>query len=153
MLGMSANRGKRISEAEFRRMWDDLTLSERQIGVMLGITQTSVSSRAMTRGFPPRPARGGRPVCDPDALRRLWLAHVPIPDIAAALGCNEKTVRNTRKRLGLPERGPGQWARAVALDDYRALQLRIAMAASARETQAAMWDSEMVDGDRRRRAA
>lgn len=151
---MAAKRGKRISEAEFRRLWDDLSITVAEIGERLGIGQTAVSSRARTRKLPPRPARNGTaPVCDPDVLTRLWLADVPILEIAAALGCDEKTVRNTRRRLGLSERGPGKRKTAVSLADFRALQLRIAMAASARETQAAMWDSEMVDGDPRRRAA
>ena len=140
--------GKRVSEAEFRRMWEDLSMSVAEIGERLGICQTAVSSRAATRGLPARPKRGGKPVLDPDALRRLWLARVGISDIAEALGCDAKTVRNTRKRLGLPARNPGRWKETVALDDYRADQLRRAMAASAREEQAALVLSEMVDGRR-----
>ena len=141
--------GKRISEAEFRRMWADLSLSVTQIGERLGIGQTAVSSRAATRGLPARPKRGGRKVLDPEALSRLWLARVGISDIAAALGCDPKTVRNTRKRLGLPARNPGRWKETVSLDDYRAEQLRRAMERSAREERAALRNAEMIDRNRR----
>lgn len=144
---MASKSGKRISDAEFRRLWADLSITVAEIGERLGIGQTAVSSRARTRKLPPRPARNGvTPVCNPAVLTRLWLADVPILEIAGALGCDEKTVRNTRRRLGLPERGPGKRKTAVSLSDYRALQLRNALAARAREEQAALRNAEMVDG-------
>lgn len=146
--GKPRNTGKRISEAEFRRLWSDLTITVAEIGERLGICQTAVSSRAKTRGFPARPAGTSKPVCDPKALTRLWNDGVSISGIAKALGCHEKTVRNTRKRLGLPQRGAGRWKSTVSLDDYHAMQLRAAMAASARETEAAIDLCEMRDGRR-----
>lgn len=142
---MARNTGKTISEAEFRRLWDDPSITVAQIGERLGIRQTAVSSRAKTRNFPPRPARGTKPICDVAQLTRMWLAGVAIPGIAEALGCNEKTVRNTRVRLGLPERSPGRWKASIGLADFRAVQLRDALAARAREEQAAMINAEMVD--------
>lgn len=140
------NRGRKVSEAEFRRLWGDLSLSEAQIGQMLGISQTAVSSRAMTRGLPRRPASGGAIVITDNTLfRRLLLAGLRYADIAERMGCNEKTVRNHRKRLGLPGRGEGKRA-TMTLADFDALQLRNALAARAREEQAALRNAEMVDG-------
>ncbi len=145
--------GKLVSEAGFRRMWFDSSLTLAEIGRELGIKQQAVSMRAATRGLPRRPARGAKPACDPELLAKLWLAHVAIDEISASLGCDPKTVRNTRKRLGLPERGPGRRARMITMADYRAGQLRTALAQSAREEQAALRNAEMVDGDPRRWAA
>ena len=75
-------------------------------------------------------------------------------DIAAALGCNRKTVHNYCVRLNLTRRGSGHRPKAT-IADFCAVQLRDAMAASARETDAALRLSDMVDyhmGNKRRAA-
>lgn len=50
-----SNRGKAISEAEFRRMWQDASLSITDIGRHLGIGCNAVRSRAAVRGLGERP--------------------------------------------------------------------------------------------------
>jgi hypothetical protein len=145
---MSGNRGKCISEAEFRRLWSDLTITVAEIGERLGIGQQAVTYRAQTRRLPSRPKRGSKLACDDGMFRRLYAAGIPHNEIAQFFGCDLKTVLNTRKRLGLQQRPHGKRC-TVRMDDL----LRQVLQASARETQAAMWDSEMVDGDKRRRAA
>lgn len=148
MQGQPRNTGKRISEAEFRRMWEDLSISATEIGRRLGITQQAVTHRAQKRGLPRRPKRGGKPACDPRDVQRMYLAGVRLQDIAEALSCDRKTVSNYVTRLGLTKRGGGRHNVALSLDDFRALQLRDRMAETARREQAALCLAEMVDGRR-----
>lgn len=136
--------GKRISEAEFQRLWADLDLSVEEIGRRLGISQQGVTHRARTRGLPHRPKRGAKPACEPAALVRLYAAGLSMPDIALALGCNRKTVHNYCVRLGLPRRGNGTRP-TITLADYRAQLLRAAMAADAEKCRVQFQAAEMVD--------
>lgn len=144
---MSANRGKRISEAEFRRMWEDMSISQSEIGRRLGISGNAVKMRAKVRGLPDRPK--GRPFArkmDHGRLAALYRAGLSMHAIACAEGCAEHTVFKALQRAGVESRHRKDPMTTGCL-------VKAAMAASARETQAAMWDSEMVDGDPRRRAA
>lgn len=154
MKGKPRNTGRTVTLAEFRRMWEDLSISVAQIGQRLGISQQGVTQRAKSRGLPPRPKRGAKPACDPAKLRRLYDADLSMKDIAAGLGCDRKTVHNYCVRLNLARRGSGRRPKAT-IADFRAVHLREAMAASARETEAALRLSEMVDyhmGNKRRAA-
>lgn len=144
MKGQPRNTGKTISEADFRRLWTDLSISATEIGRRLGISQQAVTYRAQSRGLPARPKRGAKPVCDADHLGMLYAAGLSMLDMAEVMGCDRKTVHNYCVRLGLPRRGSGHRPK-ITLADYRALQLRAALAASASETAAAMRDAEMVD--------
>ena len=145
---MTAHRGKRVSEAEFRRLWADLSISVAEIGETLGIGQQAVTHRARTRGLPPRPKRGAKPACDPADVARLYRAGVALEEIARALACDRKTVSNYVNRLGLTKRGGGRHNPALSLDDYRAMQLREAMARDAEKSRVQFEAAEMVDGRR-----
>lgn len=142
---MARSTGKTISEAEFRRLWSDLSITVDDIGKRLGISQQAVTHRARTRGLPKRPKRGAKPACDPDHLRRLYDAGVTMDDIAVALGCDRKTVHNYVVRLGLQRRGSGSRRNAVSPVDFRAEQLRQAMAADAAKCLVQFEAAEMVD--------
>ena len=152
---MTANRGKRISEAEFRRMWMNSNLPVREIAKALGINVGNVSARAKRRGLPSRNAPNASARVhgiDCPLFAKMWLAGVGTRAMAAHYGVSSGTPTNTARRLSLPARG-NRAGYAMTVADFFALQLRIAMAASARETQAALWNADMVDGDPRRRAA
>ena len=150
---MTANRGKRVSEAEFRRMWEDMSISQNEIGRRLGISGEAVRFRAKRRGFEPRPT--SRPTSRPfsrkvnEALAvRLYLTGYSEGAVAVIMGHPRPTIQAALNRAGVVRRSRND-PTSISADKA----LRIAMAASARAEQAALWNAEMVDGDPRRRAA
>jgi hypothetical protein len=64
--------------------------------------------------------------------------------MARHYGTAKATLWYTARRMGLPRRNPSRW-HMLTIGDFRALQMRRAMEVSARETAAALMDSEMVD--------
>lgn len=141
---MPVKRGKMVSEAEFRRMWAELP--RQQIADRLGVTAQAVSCRARARRLPMRAGGGGkRRKIDPDLLREMWAANIGLAEMAAFFGCTHTAVIRRRKALGLPDRECNRWT-AVPV-------IAFLLARSARESAAALWDAEMVDGDKRRFAA
>jgi len=144
---MTAHRGKRVSEAEFRRLWGDMSISVTEIGRRLGISGNAVKMRAKCRELPDRPR--GRPFArkhDHTRLISLYRAGLSMHAIARAEGCAEHTVFKALQRAGERSRH----RKDPMTTNSPALAL---LAASARETEAAMWDSDMADGDPRRRRA
>ena len=85
-------------------------------------------------------------------VRAAWMAGVAVGEICKAAGIVPDTLYARLESLGLERRGPGTRPK-MTLVDFRAEQLRQALAARAREEQSALWNAEMVDGDPRRRAA
>lgn len=105
-----AGRGKTISEAEFRRMWQDESLTITEIGRRLGIGCNAVRSRAAVRGLGDRPIKHPRmstKKIDDDAMRKLWVKGVPIDEICDRLGVGKASIRLAIKRLGLTARPHG----------------------------------------------
>lgn len=144
-----ARRGKRISEAEFRRLWEDRTLTVEQIGKMLDITESAVTCRAKARGLAPRgnskkhkQSFQGKRL---EALRVLYIAGVRRQDIADAFGVHEQTVGKAVARLGLTPRGKASSHQSITLDEWKQLAMRDALARSARIEQDAIILSEMAD--------
>lgn len=149
MLGMTAKRGKRVSEAEFRRLWEDMSISQAEIGRRLGISGEAVRYRAKTRKLQPRP-KGypfARKVNEARAVR-LYLTGYSEGAVAVIMGHPRPTIQAALNRAGVVRRSRND-PTSISADKA----LRIAMAASARAEQAALWNAEMVDGDPRRRAA
>lgn len=114
-------RGKTISEAKFRRMWGDASLSITEIGRRLGIGCNAVRSRAATRGLGERPIKHPRmstKKIDDEAMRKLWVAGTPIDEICAKLGVGNASVRLAVQRLGLAARPRGgvRGARAMQVN-------------------------------------
>lgn len=142
---MRGRRGKTVSEAEFRRMWNDLSMTLAQVGEVLGITQAAVSARAATRGMPPRPYGPVPLIKDEARFRAMWSAGVHSRQIAITLGIHEKTVRNHAKRLCLPRRVGGK-GRGITMAGYAEARMAEAMARGAREIRAQWALAEMVDG-------
>jgi hypothetical protein len=137
-----AHRGKSVSLSEFRRMWNDKEMTQRDIARELGITIRSVHNRARARGLPSRHINRR---CGLDAeARAMWDAGVTAKDIAAEYGLGVPTVYQYFRKL---RGGSGRRAqrKTISIEDYRALQLAKAMAQSANETKAEMRKRNMED--------
>jgi hypothetical protein len=141
MTHPSAKRGKRVSEAEFRRMWLDESLTSREIGERLGVTEQAVRWRAKVRGLPHRKGGGGKfRKIDPVRFRAMWDANVGSADIARAFGVCQPCVNLRAREWGFPKRNCTRW-NMVPL-------ARFLWAETARKEQAALRLAEMVDGYR-----
>ncbi len=139
---MKRNTGKAISEAEFRRMWMDESLSQNEIGRRLGVTGSAVRFRAKIRGLPDRAsARMFARKFDHDRAVRLYRAGLALHVVAGMLGCTSSVVRHALGKAGVVIRGRHD-PRAVTAAEFATM----AMQASAKETAEAMRLSEMVDG-------
>jgi len=147
--GQRAHRGKRISERAFAALWNDTSLTESEIGAILGVSRGAVYCRAKARGLPKRRAGGSVPRPYPD-LADIYLSNVRICDLAALYGVTPASVYRAAARLGLPKRAVTGKA-GVPLADYLAWQAYARMAAAARHEQAAMINAELADqiGSRR----
>ena len=116
--------GKQVSNAEFRRMWLDPSLSQKDIGRKLGISYQAVRFRAIARGLPParvvKPWKRSITPDREDEFRRLWLAGVRTADIQAHFGLSYAADPARSARLmGLPPRGRA-WRATCTLAGYLA---------------------------------
>lgn len=134
--GAPANRGKTISDAEFRRLWLDRRISCEEIGQRLGIGQSAVYYRAKARGLPDRKRAIPNPRIDHAALREMWSAGVLRADIAAYFGLCERMVTYYVSRNGLPARRGGH--SSITLAEHRSRVLAERMVQVARAEQAAV---------------
>jgi hypothetical protein len=138
-----SHRGKRISEAEFRRLWADMGLSISEIGRRLGVSCNAVKRRAEVRGFPDR--LQGRPfgrTYDHDRIAALYRAGLSMQAIARIEGCAQNSVLMALRRAGVKSRDRKD-------PMTTSVPAKALMAASARETRAALALSEMVDAPTR----
>lgn len=147
------NRGKTVSEAEFRRMWQDPTISQGEIARRLGISGQAALYRALCRGLSPRPRqRLWTRTVDHERVARLYVSGLSIAAIAKLTGYSRGGIQNALRVKGVQPRPVGKPA-PVPTSNLAV----VLMAASARETEAALRLSEMVDGfrdpGRTRRAA
>ena len=137
-----AHRGKSISISEFRRMWNDKTMTQRDIAKELGITTKSVFNRARARGLQSRHINRR---CGLDAeAKAMWDAGVTAKDIAAEYGLGVPTVYQYFRKLRGSKSGRVR-RKIISIEDYRALQLAEAMAQSADETKAEMRKRNLED--------
>lgn len=144
--------GKQVSHAEFRRMWNDRSLTLAQIGAELGITATAVTFRAKTRGLPPRgcsklhlspiiPAREAE-------FRAMYLGNVQSKALMAHFGVTGSTITKTAARLGLPPRGKAWSHMGITIEQWREARLAARMAATAAATKAALEQAGMQHAQR-----
>lgn len=119
---MTAHRGRTISNAEFRRLWMDNTISTVEIGKLLGISKSAVRDRALSRGLPPRKRgltkRANRRVTA-EALRPLWDAGVNLAGLAEYFGVQLESIPKAARRLNMPPRNLTRW-NSITLEQYRA---------------------------------
>lgn len=143
-----AGRTLTFSRAAFTAAWNDPTLSREDIARRFDMSNMHTWRVARRFGLPPR-LKGPRLKKLPDAMiRKAWLAGVSVAEICEAAGIVCDTLYARLDRLGLHRRGPGARPK-MTMADFRAMQLREAMAATAREEEAALRLAEMVDGFRR----
>lgn len=141
---MSVKRGKRISEAEFRRLWNNENLTQTAIGEMLGISDDAVYQRAKCRKFPKRSWKRKSKVGDHGLFREMWAAQVMTIEIANHFGVCGGYVARLAAKLGLSRRGRGWRSSHTAIDFF---QDRMAkqMVESAARAQRAIIDNDMAD--------
>lgn len=133
--------GKTVSNAEFRRMWMDETITATEIGRRLGITVQAVRIRARVRNLPPRKGGAGKvKKIDPVLFRKLWDANVSPVEIGRLFNCCPQNVTKRAREWGFPQRDCHKW-NVVSLAAF-------ILSVSARETQAALKMAKMVDGFR-----
>ena len=104
MKGQPRNTGRTVSEAEFRRMWADLSVSVEDIGRRRHFRQRGEDAR-QAPGPAGSPAR--QAVCrrhDHDRMVRLYRARLSMAAVAQAVGCREHTVLQALRRAGEPSR-------------------------------------------------
>jgi hypothetical protein len=138
-----------MAEATFARLWLDPSISISEIAATLGVCRQAVTIRAKVRGLPPRslvapPLRDRLEDRAPE-LADLWRANVGLQDMAAHFECSHTAIIKAAERLGLPKRSRSRWHK-ISLDDYRALQLREAMARDAQKCWVQFKAAEMLDG-------
>lgn len=144
---MQARPTKTFSVAEFRRAWLNPAMTRPEIGAAFGISDLQCWRRAKDLGLPPR-KMGGRPKRTPDTfIRAAWRAGVSSREIAERAGISVDTLYNRLQVLGLALRGAGKKP-TLTITEFDALQLRQALAARAREEQAALRNAEMWDAPR-----
>ncbi len=144
--GKPAHRGKKVSEAELRRMWSDMSMSQIEIARRLGISAPSLRKRAALRGFPPRDkSRPWLVKLDHGRIVRLYRSGLSMHVIAKMLGCSQRSVRYALQKAEVPSRARHRNAPGALKPEA---WIGRAMAASARETEAVLRLSEMVDGFR-----
>lgn len=120
----SARRGRQVSPSEFRRLWFDPSLSQTQIGEMLGISYQAVRFRAIARGLPSartvKPwVRSVTPQQEAE-FRRMWLAGVRSEDIRQHFGMRYSSDPARSARLmGLPKRGRA-WRATCTIEGFLA---------------------------------
>lgn len=146
---------KPFSAAAFKEAWlnEDLTCAE--IAAQFGISTVQSWRRSKALGLPAR--RKGPPfrALPDDEIRAMWLAGVKSRDICRAFKMDAMTLWARVRSMALPLRGGGKKAGLITISEFRAMLLRDALAARAREEQAALLNAEMVDNHQamRRRAA
>jgi hypothetical protein len=140
---MQAHRGKRISDAQFRRWWDDPALTLGEIGARLGVSSKAVSQRAAVRGFPQRV--GGRcRIYDAARIVALYRLGLSERAVAAVMGCSRCAVQGALNAAGVVRRVRGVPS-PLRPEAAREALVALAMRGAARETRAAMRDAEMID--------
>lgn len=138
---MTAHRGKKVSGAEFARLWNDHGMTLAEIGARLEISEQAVRSRAATRGLPARPRYprerfhliGPGQVAD---FASMWRSCVGRLEMAKHFGTNEQRIGTTAARLGLPKRELTRWNK-ITIEQWRERELARKMAEAAAEEQCA----------------
>lgn len=141
---MTLKRGKPISNAEFRRLWLDMSITTAQIGEQLGISQQAGCARASTRGLPKRRKGPAPTVSEDEVFRAMWISGVSNLEMAKRLGISERTVRNHVSRLGLDRRCGGT-NHGITAEEFAQAQMIARMRDDAALVKAQWKLAEMVD--------
>ena len=140
----AVHRGRRVSHAEFLRLWNEPSLTTADIGRMLNITGSNVCKRARSRGLPPRGSMARVLIHDTDTFREMWAAGVLIEEMGRHFGVPGRTIKRTRVRLGLPPRQRGNFGRSITLQQFLHDRLARQMARTALQEQVMMLDAGCI---------
>ncbi len=140
---MARNDPIRVSRRAFAAMWNDPSVTTDQIAATFGMHRSSVSPTGKRFGLHPR-SLGAKPEINREPFASWWTAGVAGRDICKAMGLCRNYPGVLAKRFGLEPR-PKFFRAKLSLADFQGIQLRLAMETSARETQGALMDAEMVD--------
>lgn len=147
--GKVAHRGKRISRTEFARLWLDPKVTVAGIAAQLEISKSAVLCRAAARKLPKRMEAGviirPRKITDPE-FPAMYQARVRTCDLCALYDVSHPMLNRTAKRLGIPKRNLKNGGGSITLEEYRAMKLREAMAATARDERSRWGLAGMIDG-------
>lgn len=145
--GAKPHRGKRVTLAEFSRLWHDPRMTVADIARALDISERSVWSRAHHRGMPDRTQIAAMGKCGFGAeFEAMWFARVIAADIGAHYGRHEDSVSKHARRHGFQRSAPiTRWAPGITLAEYRLREMATRMAAAARVEQAAFRCAEMIE--------
>ena len=136
---------RRISPALLERLWMDKSVPCRVIAKQVGLSEKGLTRRAKAMGLPLRGFCTKKlAIGDGAGFAALWRAGISLDEIARYFGVTNRTVSNTRARLGLMPRVSGTRP-AMTLDEYRDTLLARAMGHDARGEQAQMILAEMAD--------
>lgn len=125
-----------IDKDAFARLWARHHISTETIAVSLGVSRQAVSQLAARLDLPPRVGnRAPQKKSSDDLFRRMWLAGVPIAEIAQHFGYAHRSCVSTRRRkIGLPARvkGPsgcrnGGWVKGMSLTEFLEEEMARAM--------------------------
>lgn len=130
------NRGITVSEADFRRMWEDESLTLMAIGQRLGISAQAVVCRADARCLPKRKIFRDRAITDPE-FPAMYRAGVSTRELQELYGCAHTVIPKTARAMGLPPRNVGRWS-SISIAQFREQQLlaRMAEVAAAERAEA-----------------
>lgn len=115
--GQAAHRGKRVSTADLKRLWEDKTLSMTDIGKRLDISLQAVVARAKRRGLGPRPLQGQRvrasvtKLAQDPLFPKLWAQGASREALRAYYGVGSSQITEAVRELGLPKRAQSRWNR------------------------------------------
>jgi len=143
---------RRISRAEFERLWLVEEWGGQRVADHFGVNRSTVTKWARAFGMPLRTkvrlARRVVPRGDVPMLLDMWRCRVKASEIARHCGCNTRTVANTARRHGLGNRGKGSPTLFLTLEEYFSQRMVLQLARDAAVTRAALRDAEMVDSPR-----
>jgi len=136
---------RRIAPAELARLWADPKLKKAEIAARVGLSEKGLLRRIKAQGLEPRSLATKQPSIPEDSIfAALWAAGVPAREIAQHFGVDQKTIGNTRRRLGLPLRTRGKRC-PITLAEFLEDRHRAALEALAK-AEAGHWkNAEMVD--------
>ena len=143
---MARNKPIRVSRAAFTAMWNNPLCTTDDMARAFGMHRSSVTPTGRRFGLPPR-KQGVKPVIPREPFASWWMAGVGSADIARALDISRNYTTTLARRFGLPNRPQGT-RKVITLADFRAMQLRDAMAADAEKCRIQFAAAEMVDGRR-----
>jgi hypothetical protein len=131
--GIAAHRGRRMSEAEFRRLWLSRDVTMEDIARIIGTTASAVYWRAHVRGLGSKPR--ARKLEWTAEMTAMWHAGVCSRDMAAAAGVAPSTISRRAKAAGMPPRCTG-YRPLMTLAEWREAQMAERMRAVAERESA-----------------